>query len=252
MSWVIIAVIAYLVIAIQTILDKFLLSSDRVSHPTIYAFYSGVLSLATLIIFPVAVYLIKISDFLLKLFPGVAEVKFHFMGAGEISLAIFSGAVFTFGILYLFFAFQKNEASRVVSVVGATVPIITFLLSFILFGVMLNVNQIIGVIALIVGGLVISLEAKLNKVGKKFFSGFAYSIIAGILFGLASTIFKKLYDVDSFSNVFLWTRVGLFAGAVAILVLPKWRKIIVNSFFGLNKEKKKNSQTGALFVGTKI
>ena len=43
MHWLTITIVAYFLLALEIILDKFLLSSKRVSHPSIYAFYSGAL-----------------------------------------------------------------------------------------------------------------------------------------------------------------------------------------------------------------
>ena len=51
MNWLIVSIIAYLLIALGVILDKFLLSSNRISHPVVYAFYSGLLSFFTIFIY---------------------------------------------------------------------------------------------------------------------------------------------------------------------------------------------------------
>jgi uncharacterized membrane protein len=232
MSWVIIALIAYIFIGTQTLLDKFLISSERIAHPAIYTFYSGILSLPILLLAPLG---------------------FHRIGGTEFFWNIFSGALFVYGILFLFFALRKNEASRVVPIVGAVVPVVTFILSFFVLGSVLKSQQIIGVILLILGGFLISFETENgNKKTKKLFSGFYLSIISGIFFGIAFVIFKKLYLTDNFFNVFLWTRIGLFAGAMTLFLIPNWRKIIINSFLSAKKAPKKDYQTGFLFVGNKI
>lgn len=235
MSWIIIAIFSYFLVALEIILDKFLLSSKRVSHPAIYAFYSGVLSLTALLIF--------------------APFGFHLISISDAILSFSAGIIFTYGILCLFFAINKSDASQAIPVVGAVIPLTTYFLSLIFLSEDLKNYQLLGVVILILGGLLISFDLPLKINKKKFFSGFYYSIGAGILLAIAFTSFKYFFDRDNFLNVYIWTRMGLFIGAITLLAIPIWRKIIFNSFRGVhnsNDDKKKNIKTGLLFVATKI
>lgn len=231
MSYVVIAIVAYFLVALQVILDKFLLSSKRVSHPAIYAFYSGLLSLATLPIF--------------------SPLGFYWAGWTMSINYLLTGAVFTYGVLCLFFALKKSEASKVTPVVGAIIPAATFFLSIIFLGEQLGRIQAIGVIILIFGGLLISFDLPL-KLEKKFFAGFPQAISAGILLAIAFTAFKYFFERDSFSNVFIWTRIGLFAGALSLLSSSFWRKIILASLLKFKKPERENTRTGMLFIFNKI
>jgi len=234
MSWIIIAIFSYFLVALEIILDKFLLSSKRVSHPAIYAFYSGVLSLTALLVF--------------------SPFGFHLISFSNALMSFAAGLVFTYGILCLFFAINKSEASQAIPVVGAVIPLTTYFLSLIFLGERLHNFQLVGVAVLIVGGLLISFDFPLKINKRKFFAGFYYSIGAGILLAIAFTSFKHFFDNDNFLNVYIWTRIGLCIGALTLLIVPIWRKIIFNSFTGLhknNEEKKKNVKTGILFVATK-
>jgi drug/metabolite transporter (DMT)-like permease len=231
MNWFLVALIAYFLVALQVILDKFLLSSKRVSHPAIYAFYSGLLSLLTLPIF----------------FP----FGFHLVSGWEISTYFLAGIIFIYGVLCLFFALKKSEASKVTPVAGAVIPLVTFFLSIIFLGEGLGWVQIAGVLILILGGLLISFDLPL-KVGKKFFAGFWHAILAGILLAVAFTAFKYFFERDSFSNVFIWTRLGLFLGALSLVLFPFWRQIIFASLAKFKKPAQENKRTGILFVFNKI
>ncbi len=230
MNYVVIAIFAYFLVALEVILDKFLLSSKKVSHPSIYTFYVGMMSLFALFLFPFG---------------------FHLIGLRRALLSILSGIVFTYGILCMFFAINKSEASRVTPVVGAIVPIVTFVLSVFFLSERLRSVQIIGVIALIVGGLLISFEFPLHINKKKFFHGFWYSIGAGVLLAIAFTWFKHFFEHDNFANVFIWTRIGLFFGAVSLLSYRPWGKKIVNSFGRFKNPSKEHYETGSLFVANK-
>jgi drug/metabolite transporter (DMT)-like permease len=235
MGWILIAIISYFLVALEIILDKFLLSSRRVSHPAVYAFYSGVLSLGALLIF--------------------SPFGFHLVSFSNAVLLFIAGLIFTYGILCLFFAISRSEASQAIPVVGAMIPLTTYFLSLVFLKEHLLGHQLLGVAVLIIGGLLISFDLPLEINKRKFFSGFYYSIGAGVLLAVAFTSFKHFYEQDNFLNVFIWTRIGLFIGALTLLAIPAWRLIIFNSFAGLKKDKKEkgeNIKTSVLFVLNKV
>jgi len=232
MSWLFIAIFAYCLVGLEVVLDKFLLSSNRVAHPATYAFYSGMLSFTTLLIF---------APF------GVHRIILH-----QALLSVLSGAIFLYGVLCLFYAINKSEASQVVPVVGAVIPLTTYILSAVFLHEVLAGRQLFGVFILIFGGLLISFDLPLKVNKKKFFSGFYYSIMAGVLIAGGFTWFKEFFIRDNFINVFVWTRMGLFIGALSLLAFPLWRKKIFSSFGGLKKPGTENYKTSGMFVGNKI
>ncbi|OGI34494.1 MAG: hypothetical protein A2259_01100 [Candidatus Moranbacteria bacterium RIFOXYA2_FULL_43_15] len=229
MHWLAIAGVAYLLIALEVILDKFLLSSRRVSHPAIYAFYSGVLSLFAFIFFPFG---------------------FHWIPSGRIAVSLLAGMIFVYGILSLFFAIRKSEASRVTPVVGATIPVVTYFLSIFFLEESLGMAELSGVAMLILGGIWISLDIS-KGADRRFFKGFLPSILAGVLLGSAFTLFKSFYESDKFINVYIWTRFGVMLGALSLLANPGWRRLIVGSLFNFKKPSSENKKSGAIFVMTK-
>jgi uncharacterized membrane protein len=229
MNYITIAIIAYFLVAFEVILDKFLITSKKISHPSIYTFYVGMMSLFALMFFPFG---------------------FHWVGYEQAFFSILSGIIFVYGLLALFFAIDKSEASRVMPVVGAIIPIVTFLLSIFVLTERLRIVQLWGVAALIIGGLLISFEFPLrNK--NRFFHGFYLSIVAGILLAIAFTWFKYFYDRDNFANVFIWTRFGLFLGSASLFLHSEWRKKIWSSFGGFKSPQKEHYKTGSLFVVNK-
>ncbi|MFA7209700.1 MAG: EamA family transporter [Parcubacteria group bacterium] len=229
MNYLAIAVVAYFLVAIEVILDKFLLTSKRVSHPSVYAFYIGMMSLFALVFIPFG---------------------FHLIGLRQAFFTVIPGIIFAYGVLCLFFAINKSEASRVLPVVGAIIPIVTFLLSIFFLSERLHLVQLAGVAALIVGGLLISFDLPFKR-DKKFFKGFYYSIAAGILLAIAFTWFKHFFERDNFVNVFIWTRLGLFLGSISLFLNPVWRRRILGSFGGFSDPQKEHYRTGSLFVVNK-
>lgn len=232
MLYISIAIAAYFLVALQTILDKFLLTSNRVAEPATYTFFVGLMSIFTFILAPFG---------------------FHLIGVEQFILSLISGTIFIYGIFCLFTAIEKNEASRVTPVVGAIIPITTLILSVIFLGEKLSVLEMVGILLLVFGGIFLSLEFLGKSLEpQKLFAGFSLTALAGILIAVAFILFKYLYIRDNFVNVFIWTRLGLFFGALSLLLFPLWRKVILKSFQTFNHPQKENRRTGMLFVGNKI
>ncbi len=224
--WLTIIIIAYFLLALEIILDKFLLSSKRVSHPAIYAFYSGTLGLFAFVFAPI----------------GFHQISFY-----KIVFSLAAGIIFIYGMLALFFAIRKSEASRVVPVVGATVPVIVFFLAVFFLEERLGIRGIMGVSALILGGLLISFDSPRNK-KQLFFKGFYFSILAGFFLALSAAMMKFLYCEDNFLNVFMWTRLGAFLGTISFFLNPVWRKAIWGSLGKFKKSEKEEKRSGLAFV----
>jgi drug/metabolite transporter (DMT)-like permease len=231
MNWILIAILSYFLTALAVILDKFMLSGKKVSHPAVYAFYSGVLSFFTLLIF--------------------APFGFHQISFSSALANFLGGALFLFGILFIFYAIEKSEASRAMPVIGAAIPIISFFIGLAFLGEKLQLLNIFGLVLLIGGGFFMSFNFS-KKSGAKFFSEFGHSILAGIFLALSYVIFKKLYTTDNFINVFIWTRMGVFLGALLLLLFSSFRNRIWESFKNFKKKEKENSETGLLFIFNKL
>lgn len=231
MTWVIVASLGYFLGAVANILDKFLLSSNKISSPAVYAFYVNLLGLGALVLLPFGFYIPSLY---------------------QIAISTVSGLLFSLGILALYFAIKHSQAGRVIPVVGAITPIGTYVFSYFLFGEVLTAHQAVGCILLIFGGLLISFDLPLKINKRKFFAGFYQSILAGILLALAYAIFKLVYAEQSFLNGFMWTRVGAFCSMGVLFAIPSWRKAILGSFKHIKRRKRENYHTGTIFVSNKL
>ena len=112
--------------------------------------------------------------------------------------------------------------------------------------------QTVSVSVLILGGLLISFDIPLKINKKRFFSGFYFSIAAGVGLAMEASLFKYFSETDGFLNVFVWTRFGVVIGALSLFLFPAWRRYILKSFKGSPHRKKENQITGLLFVFNKI
>jgi len=232
MMFILAALGSYFLGALTVILDKFLLGSKRIASAPVYSFYIAVFGLFTLFFI---------------IFTG-----FSVPSGWQIFLSLLGGALFSYGILALYFAIRKSEASRVAPIVGAIIPVATYFFSLAFSIEKLVLIQIIGVVLLIFGGLLISFDLPLKINKKKFFAGFYASLLAGFLLALSYFIFKFVYNEQSFFNGFIWTRIGGFLAVIGFFLVPSWRKDILRSFKNFKKPEKQGYQTGGLFVANKI
>lgn len=231
MTWLLIVVSAYLFGALSNVGDKFLLGSKRISSAPVYAFYVGVFGLGAFILAPFG---LSIPNGNIMLF------------------CLVSGALFLIGITFLYFAIERAEASRVIPVFGAVIPFASFIIAAV-FGIeKLTMMQIFGAALLIFGGLLISFDLPLKLGKEKFFSGFYHACAAGFIVAIAYLMFKHISNSESFITWYIWTRVGVFAGALALLFVPTWKKNIFNSFSSAKKNKTHAAKTGGIFIGNKI
>jgi drug/metabolite transporter (DMT)-like permease len=231
MTWFLIVIGSYFFGAVANVMDKFLLGSKRISSAPVYAFYVGMFGLGAFLLAPFG---LTVPD------------------ADMMISCLASGLVFSAGILLLFLAIERAEASRVTPVIGAVIPLATFILAE-LFGIeKLTVLEILGGVLLIFGGLLISFDLPLKLGKRKFFSGFYYAIGAGLFIAVAYLMFKNISDQESFITWYVWTRAGGFVGACLLLFVPAWKKNIFKSFHSAKKNKKQAISTGGMFVGNKV
>lgn len=230
--FIFVALGSYFLGALTVILDKFLLGSKRISSAPVYSFFVALFGLFAVAFIPF--------------------VGFSVPSGWQIFLSLLGGALFSYGILALYFAIQKSEASRVTPIVGAIIPVVTYFLSLVFSSEKLVLIEIIGIALLIFGGLLISFDLPLKINKKKFFAGFYASLSAGFILALSYFVFKFVYNEQTFFNGFIWTRIGCFLASGSYFLVPKWRKEIFKSLKEFKKPKKKEYQTGVFFVGNKI
>lgn len=234
--WIGLAIISYLISACVFVADKFLLTK-KFHSSIVYAFFVGIWS---------------IFNFLILIFdPWMPNLQ-------QFSIDILAGLLFLLTLVFWYKALHQSDTTRVVPMVGAMIPIFTFITSFIFLGVVPERDQIIAFIILIIGGIFVSVrntklysfydtkERIKNVFGNLF--GIIHvkyrptrrlilnSITASILFSLYFVLIKYIYNTQPFIGGFVWSRLGSFIGVLLILFYPKWRNLIKES----QSEKKQN------------
>ncbi|MCD4694115.1 DMT family transporter [bacterium] len=232
--WLSLALLSYFISAGVYTADKFLLSKRFHSSIT-YAFFVGIWSI--------------FNFFILIFDPWVPSLH-------ELGLDLFAGFLFLITLVFWYKALHQSEATRVVPIVGALIPIFTFFLSFIFLNQTLGERQVLAFVNLIVGGILISVKETrfyiFREVKERIKNVFGHvlgsihahyrptrrliinSTIAAFLFASYYVLIKYIYTTQPFIGGFVWSRLGNFIGVLLILFVPKWRKRI--------KESQKNTQ----------
>ncbi len=202
--YIIIAIIAYSLFAINGVIDKFLLSK-AVRSPAVYAFYIGITGPLTFVLAPFGLKLISLHDF---------------------PIAIVAGASFVGALYFLYKATQLTTISRILPIEGGLVPVFTLVFAYIILGERLSHNQLLGFVFLVIGAVLISL--KHDKTGWHP-KALGNAIIAASLFALSFTLTKYMFDHYNFISGLIWTRLGFFAVSLALLIPKSVRRGIFNT-----------------------
>ncbi len=226
MSWLLVAIIAYLILAIVNLADKFILEKIIPTART-YAFLIGVSGLLIFLIAPWVLF---------------------WPGWGLFLANILTGALFSVAILFLYKALKVSEASKVLTLVGGVSPIIIFIFSFFLFKEKFSINQLIAIVLLILGTVIISYisaEKTFWSKIKKLFSTSASKQTSGVLFSLLSALFfasywigtKYAFNNQDFLSALIWIRLGSFLAVLFLVIRKKDRAEIKRDLIKSNQKK---------------
>jgi len=200
MLWLIVAISAYLILAIVFLVDKYLLVGP-IPNPQVYTFYIGTLGILVLILAPfVGLYIPELS---------------------QIVLSLLAGALFIYGIFWLNKALRLFEASRVIPAIGGILPIFSFLLIYIFSGgkEIFTLWEFLAFILLVFGSVLIIYEkAKISLKSLRI------SAIAAFFLALSFVLAKYVYVAQPFWSGYIWIRIGGFLMAMSFLFTPEVRR----------------------------
>ena len=216
MTWLLLATAGQLVNAVVAILDKYIVSDDRVlPRPFVYAFYSCLLTGFWVIIY------------FLGLVPGLAELgmpTFENVKSPTIQvvgMSFLAAYTFFMALVSMYDALKRADASNVMPIIGAVSALSTFGMSYLFLNVQLSHNFIFGIILLSVGTLLVAQTLpKADVVVHVFHSG--------LFFGLHYITMKGLFLETSFDDGFFWSRVGFVLFTLSLLLVPAYYDRIVS------------------------
>lgn len=219
MSWLLFTILAYFLLAISSLFDRYLLVGP-IPHPKVYTFYVGILGFLLCLLF-------------IPLMMPLPEKNFIILGLG-------AGVIRILAVLFLTKGIVKSEISRVVPAIGGLLPIFSFLMFLPIspHKEILNIFQIAAFVFLVSGSVLISIK----EISFKFFSSnsLKYPLIAAFLYALNFFLTKILFLKTSFLNGFLLTLLGGGLGAIYFLIPKKDRQLIFS--------QKPTQGVGGLFI----
>ncbi len=214
--WILLAVVAQLLNAIVSLVDKYIVTDERIlPQPFVYAFYTCALSGAA-----IAVYAFSAAPAPLDgvSFPDIRNVRFPSLEV--MGLALLAAYTFFYALVSLFKALRRADASDVVPVVGAVSAVCSFGLAYLFLDARLSQNFLFGVLLLALGTALVSRF--------RFSWKIALSCVhAGVFFAFHFVVIKGLFNATSFDDGFFWSRVGFVVFALSLLLVPQYGRRIL-------------------------
>ncbi|HMP85076.1 MAG TPA: hypothetical protein PKE08_00200 [Candidatus Paceibacterota bacterium] len=236
-TWLLIIFIAQFLLAVTAVIDKYIVTSKKVSKPFVYAFYVTILSFIPIGLFVLSPFKIKIANYNLPLIENIFRPDF-----GLLAISIGSAFAGFYALMSLYSALQKADASDVVPVVGSVSAVGTLILNTIVTGQFLPPNFFYGFILLVIGTIFIS-HFRFNKEVTML------TLNSGLLFAIKTTMVKAMFTYSektllldqAFDHAFFWSRIGILIVVIIILLVPKYlQKITENT--------KTTKKSGGLWV----
>jgi len=238
MNWFLVALIAYFLLAIANLIDKFLV--ERVlGSARAYTFIACIMGGLVLIIAPWFLSWPGLNLFLLD---------------------ILLGFIFAVALLFLYASLRRGEASRAVVIIGGSTPVFSLPLSYLILGDKLTSNQLLAILLLILGVMVVAFLPR-QKLGfwdnilsslrlKQNYSKISifFALASGLMYALYFVGTKIAYGGQDFVNAFLWIRLGASFSVLFILFSARARREI-KGLFAKKPDRKRNQ---SLVVGNQI
>jgi drug/metabolite transporter (DMT)-like permease len=200
MSWLIISICSYFLLAVVALVDKYLLGRALVS-PKMYAFYVGVGGILVLVFVPFGFFLPEPSIIIFALLAGI----FHILG-----------------IFITFKAIQLFEVSRVIPAIGGFLPLFVFGLTYILpiEKEIFSQPELLSFFLLILGSVIITWERSKTVSLQSLKTAALAAFLLAFFFVLA----KFVYLSHPFISGLIWTRIGAFLAAIALFFTKELRE----------------------------
>lgn len=195
------AVLAYLLLALNGIFDKFLLSK-AVKAPAAFAFWASIFAPLIVVLAPF----------------GLMPLSFW-----HLIIALLAGFAFSYATYFLYKGIQETSISRIMPIEGGLVPLFTLIVAYFVLNERLTGSQLLAFVFLVIGAVLISIRKEESSWKPKALGN---ATLAALLFALSFVFTKMIYDVSNFATGMIWTRAGVFLAALSLLINPRFRREI--------------------------
>lgn len=228
MSWFLIAIVSYFLLAVVNLTDKFLIDNVLRSSKA----YAFLVCLLGSLVFLAAPWLL------------------HFPGWFWFSANMFTGALFAAAIFFLYEALRRGEAARTIILIGGLIPVFSTLISWLLLGDSFSGGQIIGLLFLLIGIFLVAFLPGRHSFWEKLWLSFrsedykknsvALILLASFFYASFFAATKYVYAGQDFWSAFIWIRLGALITVLFFLFDRKSRQEIIKNLKGDDGKKHKN------------
>lgn len=199
MSFLPIAVVAYIFNAGALLVDKILLRTT-LPNPITYTFYVNVLQILAIFLIPFG---------------------FRFSWDNSTYFAVASGLVGILAFYTYFSSLRKAEASTVGPVVGTFNPLFSLLIGSLFLSQILTRDQHIAFFVLMIGTLILTWN--FWEKGVKLNRPFLLMVASGFFFGVSYVLLRQAFLGMSFLDGFIISRLAAGGFALLFLLFPEAR-----------------------------
>lgn len=214
--WLPLAIASYIFQAANGVIDRIIVHRE-VFRPLVISFWVAIFSLTSLLL-PLLGYLPTPWAETLRFVSPVLEIWV---------LAIIAGVLLQAGLYALYRALHDEEATRVLSALGAVTPIFTLILAWLLLLEHLSFLDL-GAFAVLIAGAVALTQ---NPRGARRRAVMA-TVAASALFAVQSVMVKIIFELHHFVSVFTIMALGGALYALAILIAsPHVRQEVAQTIY---------------------
>lgn len=236
MSWFLIAIASYFLLAIVNLTDKFLIDNILKSSKA----YTFLVCLLGSLVFVISPWFLE--------WPGL----YLFLA----NMA--TGALFALALYFLYEALSHNEAARTIILIGGSISVFSVIISIFL-GESFYLLQLTGTALLLIGIFLIAYLPDRHSFWEKIWTGLILNkkeksslwliLLSSIFYALFFVSTKLVYAQQNFWSAFIWVRLGALLTVLFFLIEKSSRLEILKTLgFGKKKKHKKNNKNTYLFL----
>lgn len=244
-NWILIVIFGHFLGALSNVMSKIVVSGSserKPLEPVSYAFYSGFFG----IIFFLPAMILNIWLDFVSLDPQSAYV------------GLIAGMIWILSLKPLYHVLTRREASRVMTIHVSTVPLVTFIVTYIFLGERLNNILLLAVAMLISGGALVAMRQ--YKDGGLCLKDIGLTMLSASGIGLALVLLGISYGLQGFSadwqnflSGFVWLTGGYFLASAVLYFWPGYKDKILGTRVGKSNWKlffseKVLGTSGAIFI----
>lgn len=226
-SWLPIAIIAYLISAINGTVDRAIVHKEQ-TQPIVISFWVALFSITT-----AGIILVGFLPF-----DFASNFKFVLGSNNIMLLALLVGFLSQLGFMLTYRALKYGEVTRVLSVLGGLTPVVSLISAYVFLNERLGSYTFFAFLILIIATIILTLNPR--KLSHKNFSKWVINItLASLVFGSHAVLAKYVYNNYHFISAYSLS--GLGSGAY-LLVIALLSKNVRREIAGIFKPKIKNSK----------